>query len=185
MAGTVFSEELPGWLGSVISISQEQGLLLLGGTSKRLLTPGPAFSWPSRSPGWLCARWDSWHWRQKGFFGFDKRSVSCGRGPVLPQLCTPALSSACTSVLWNSKFGIGQTDDSVHCVSDAAGLFSDTSISWIFFCCLRRTIKMGLLQEIALLWTWKWDTWLQANTVLIVYPVQNCYLCTKKCFKSK
>lgn len=52
-----------------------------------------------------------------------------------------------------------------------------------FFCCLRRTIKMGLLQEIASLLTA--DLWLLANTVLIVYPVQNWYLCTKKCFKSK
>lgn len=183
MAGTVFNEELPGRLVSVISISHEQGLLLLGGTSKRLLTPGTAFSWHSRSPGWLSTCCDSWQWKEKGFIGFDKCNVTCGRWPVLPQLHTPALGSACTSVFWNSKFGICQTDDSVHCVSDAAGLFSDTSICWFFFCCLRRTIKMGLLQEIASLVTA--DLWLLANTVLIVYPVQNWYLCTKKCFKSK
>lgn len=29
------------------------------------------------------------------------------------------------------------------------------------------------------------NLWLMANTVLIVYPVQNWYLCTKECFKSK
>lgn len=183
MAGTVFNEELSGGLVSVISISHEQGLLLLGGTSKRLLTPGTAFSWHSRSPGWLSTCCDSWQWKEKGFIGFDKCNVTCRRWPVLPQLRTPALGSACTSVLWNSKFGICQTDDSVHCVSDAAGLFSDTSICWFFFCCLRRTIKMGLLQEIASLLTA--DLWLLADTVLIVYPVQNWYLCTKKCFKSK
>lgn len=40
MPGTVFSEELPGRLVSVVSISHEQGFLLLGGTSERLLTPG-------------------------------------------------------------------------------------------------------------------------------------------------
>lgn len=34
VAGTVFSEELPGRHVSVISISHQQGLLLLGGTSK-------------------------------------------------------------------------------------------------------------------------------------------------------
>lgn len=44
VAGPVFSEELPGRLVSVISISSNQGLLLLGGTSERLLTPGTAFS---------------------------------------------------------------------------------------------------------------------------------------------
>lgn len=42
VAGTVFSE-LPGSLVSVISISDEQGLLLMGGTNERLLTPGTVF----------------------------------------------------------------------------------------------------------------------------------------------
>lgn len=57
--GTVFSEELPGRLVSVVSISHEQGFLLLGGTSERLLTPG-SFSQPSISPGWLSTCCDSW-----------------------------------------------------------------------------------------------------------------------------
>lgn len=41
---------------------------------------------------------------------------------------------------------------------------------------------MGLLQEIASLLIA--DLWLLANTVLIVYPVQNWYLCTENALKA-
>lgn len=106
-------------------------------------------------------------------------SASCGAAARAPAVCLFG-----SNVLWNVNFRIFSSRwiDAIVFLMHPV-YFQNTSINWIFFCCLRSTIKIGLLQEIVSLLTV--DLWLLADAVLIASPVQNWYLRPKKCFKSK